>query len=460
MQEHDGHHTEAPRDNILDDHRVGHLLFKLALPSFFGMFVMALYNIVDTIFVGHYVGSLGIAGVSIVFPLQMLWIGIGQLIGIGGASVISRLIGAGRIARAERTLGNGLTVVLGLSVLTMAAGLADVDFWLRLMGASKTVLPYARDYMVIVIFGMFFQTMAMASNGLIRAEGNARVPMVAMFIGGGANIVFDAIFIIPLDMGIQGAALATVAAQAASLGYVLRYYLSPGSFLTIRARHLRIELGILKDVFSIGIASFARTLATSLSMVLMNNMLAFHGGDLAVSAFGIVNRIILFAIMPGITIGQGLQPVLGFNYGARRFDRAMRAIKLAVASATGICLVLFLVVQLVPGPIIRVFTDETDLIELAIHAAKLVFSALFLVGFIMVGSLTFQAIGKAGRSFLTAIARPVLFFIPALFVLPHFFRLDGVWLVFPASDVATFLLTLVLLIPQLRELKDKDRSVE
>lgn len=441
--------------NTLDDDRIGRLLFKLALPSFLGMFVIALYNIVDTIFVGRYVGPLGIAGLSIVFPLQMLWLGIGQLVGIGGASVISRMIGGGRIDRAERTLGNGLSLVLGLSAVTVAAGLADVDFWLRLMGASETVLPYARDYMIIVIFGMFFQTMALAGNGLIRAEGNARVPMLAMFIGGGANIGLDALFIIPLDMGIRGAALATVVAQAASLAFILGYYLSGRSFLRLRAAHLRIELSILKAIAAIGIASFSRTLATSLSIVLMNKALVVHGGDLAVSAFGIVNRIIFFAIMPSITIAQGLQPVLGYNTGARRYGRALRSIKLAVAGATGICLLLFALVELLPQPIIGVFTEDRELIALATRAARLVFAGLALVGFIMVGSLTFQAIGLAGRSFLTAIARPVLFLIPALLVLPHYLGLDGIWLVFPVSDLLTFLLTLALLLPQLRRFKRK-----
>ncbi|MFP3975540.1 MAG: MATE family efflux transporter [Dehalococcoidia bacterium] len=442
--------------NILDDHRIGHLLLKLSLPSFVGMFVMTLYNIVDTIFVGHYVGTLGIAGLSIVFPFQMMCMGVGQLIGLGGASLISRLIGADNIPRAERALGNALATVLVLSALIMIVAFSNIDFWLSLMGASDTILPYARDYMSIIIIGMFFQTLAMSSNGLIRSEGNAKVPMIAMMIGGGMNIVFDAIFIIALDMGIQGAALATVTAQFMSASYVMRYYLSGRSFLKIHVRNMLFELSILKEIFAIGIASFARTFATSLSVVMVNNILVVYGGDLAVSAYGIIHRIIMFVLMPGITIGQGLQPVLGFNYGAKRFDRAMRAIKLALIAATGICITLFAVIQITPEPIISIFTTDSELIDLASHGARRVFAALYLTGFIMVSSLIFQAIGKARQSFLTAIAKPILFFIPLLFTLPHFFHLDGVWMVFPIADGLTFLVTLSLIIPELRELKKRD----
>ncbi|MCF8096149.1 MAG: MATE family efflux transporter [Desulfobacteraceae bacterium] len=450
----------AQSQNILDDYRIGRLLLKLSLPSFAGMFVMMLYNVVDTIFVGHYVGSLGIAGLSIVFPFQILYMGIGQLIGLGGASLISRLIGADNTPRAERGLGNAVAAVIVLSAVLMITAFADIDFWLRLMGASDTILPYARDYMSIIIIGMFFQTLVMSSNGLIRAEGNAKTPMIAMIIGGGLNILLDPIFIVVLGMGIQGVALATVTSQFISTVYILRYYLSGKSFLKIRVKNLLFEWSILKEIFAIGIASFTRTFATSFSVILVNNILVVYGGDLAVSAYGIIHRIIMFTLLPGITIGQGLQPVLGFNYGAKRFDMAMRAIKLALIAATSICFILFAVIQIIPELIVSVFTSDSELIELTAHAARVVFSVLYLLGFIMVGSLIFQAIGKAGKSFLTAVARPVLFLIPLLFILPRFFQLEGIWIAFPIANVLTFILTLSLLIPQLKELKKKDLFIK
>jgi putative MATE family efflux protein len=442
--------------SVLDDGRIGRLLLKLSLPVFFGMAVMTLYNVVDTIFIGHYVGPLGIAGLSIVFPIQMLSIGIGQMTGMGGASLISRLIGAGNVPRAERTVGNAITANIVLSVTLMVVGLANPDFWLRLMGSSETILPYARDYMTIILIGMFFMTFAMALNNLIRAEGNARIPMTGMVIGAVLNIILDAIFIIPLGMGIRGAALATVIAQLISVLYFMNYYFSGKSFLKIYSRNLIVEWNILKAILAIGIASFARMLAGSLSAIFVNRMLVTYGGDYAVSAFGIINRIMMFAIMPGIVIGGGLQPILGFNYGAKRYNRALKVIKIAMVAATACCVVVFMVLYFVPEPFIRIFTTDNELIALSSYAAKRLFLALYLIGFIMVGSLVFQSVGKATQSFVTAISRPFLFLIPMIFILPRFLQLDGVWLAFPIADALTFLLTFILLIPQIRELMKED----
>jgi putative MATE family efflux protein len=442
--------------SVLDDDRIGRLLLKLSLPAFFGMFVITLYNVVDTIFIGHYVGALGIAGLSIVFPLQMLSMGTGQMMGMGGASLISRLIGANNASRAEHALGNAMTSVVALSAMIMIVGLADIDFWLRLMGASETILPYAKDYMSIILSGLVFPTFAMALNGLARAEGNARAAMTGMIIGAVSNIILDAIFIIPLEMGIKGAALATVIAQIISAGYYIGYYASGRSFLRINSRNLILEWDTLKAILAIGIASLARTLAGSLSIVFVNRMLVAYGGDLAVSAFGIINRIMMFAIMPGIVIGQGLQPILGFNYGAKHYDRALKAIKIAIAAATTCCVGVFLVLYFVPEPFIRIFTIDNELIALGSYAAKRVFLVLYLIGFMMVGSLVFQSIGKAIQSFVTAISRPFLFLIPLILILPQFLRLDGVWLAFPIADGLTFVLMLALLVPQIREFRSMD----
>jgi len=438
---------------VLDDDRIGRLLLKLSLPAFFGMFVMALYNVVDTIFIGHYVGPLGIAALSIVFPLQMLSMGVGQMMGMGGASLISRLIGANNTPRAERAAGNAITTTIMLSVIIMVAGLSNTNFWLKLMGSSETILPYAWDYMSIILAGMVFPTFAMALNSLVRAEGNARIAMTGMIIGAVSNIILDAIFIILLHMGISGAALATVVSQSISVMYLISYYFSGKSFLKISSKNLIPEWGILKAILAIGIASFARTIASSLSAVFVNRMLVTYGGDYAVSAFGIINRIMMFAIMPGIVIGQGLQPILGFNYGARYYDRALKSIRIAIIAATTFCFLVFVVLYFAPGPIISIFTTDNELIALSSYAAKRIFLALYLIGFMMVGSLTFQSIGKATQSFITAISRPFLFLIPLILILPKFWQLDGVWLAFPIADALTFLLTLILLIPQIRELK-------
>jgi len=442
--------------SVLDDSRIGRLLLKLTLPTFFGMFIMTLYNVVDTIFIGHYVGPLGIAGLSIVFPIQLMSIGIGDMTGMGGASLISRSIGAGDLTKAERTLGNALTTNIVLSVIIMVAGLANPDFWLRLMRASETILPYARDFMTIILFGTVFSTLSMALNSLIRAEGNARVPMTGMIIGAILNIILCAVFIIPLDMGVRGSALATVIAQLISVLYFMSYFFGGKSFLKIHFRSLIIEWNILKGILAIGIASFVRLMAGSLSAIFVNRMLITYGGDLAISTFGIVNRIMMFALMPGIAIGGGLQPILGFNYGAKRYNMAIKAIKIAMVAATACCLGVFIVLYFAPEPFIRIFTADNELIALGSYAAKRVFLSLYLTGSLMVGSLVFQSIGKATQAFVTAISRPFLFLIPLIFVLPRFLELDGVWLAFPITDGLTFLLTISLLLFQVRELRKKD----
>jgi putative MATE family efflux protein len=438
------------RENVLDDDRIGQLLFKLSLPAFIGMFVMTLYNVVDTIFIGHYVGSLGIAGLSIVFPIQMLTMGIGQMMGMGGASLISRLIGARNIPRAEHALGNALTFAAILSAVVMIAGLSNPDFWLKLMGASETVLPYARDYMTIILTGVFFRTFAMTQNFLIRATGNARVPMIGMILGAVSNIILDAIFIIPLHMGVKGAAVATVISQLITALYFLNYYFSDKSFLKIHLQNMIMKWDILRAILAIGIAAFAMTVAGSLSAVFVNRTLVTFGGDLAISSYGLIQRIMMFALMPGIVIGQGMQPILGFNYGAKRYDRALKVIKIAVIAATSYSIIAFFALYFAPGLFIRIFTTDNELIILAAHAAKRVFFIKYLVGFIMVGSTVFQATGKAPQAFVAAIARPALFLLPLIFILPHYWQLDGVWLAFPITDVLTFTLVLALLIPQIK----------
>ncbi len=439
--------------HILDDDRIGHLLLKLSIPAFFGMFVMTLYNVIDTIFIGHYVGTLGIAGLSIVFPIQMLSIGIGQLVGMGGASLISRLIGAGDKARAERVLGNAVTIGLILSTLIMIIGVSDADFWLRLLGASETILPYAMDYMILILISLIFQTFAMTLNNLIRAEGNARIPMIGMITGALSNIILDAVFIIPLNMGIKGAALATLLAQVLVVIYELRYYISRSSFLRLHSKNLLLNTSIVRNIFSIGIASFAHMMAGSLSAALVNRVLVSTGGDISVSAFGVMNRILMFAIMPGIVIGQGLQPILGFNYGAKRYDRALKSIKVAMTAASICSIIVFVLIYFIPEPFIMIFTPDSELIEQSAYAAKRMCLGIYLIGFMMVGSVSFQSIGKAVESFITSVSRPALFMIPAIFILPLFWQIDGVWLSFPVSDWLASLLTLALFIPQIRELR-------
>ncbi|MDX9986362.1 MAG: MATE family efflux transporter, partial [Dehalococcoidales bacterium] len=344
--------------NVFDTDKIGSLLLKLTAPAFMGMAVTTLYNVVDTIFIGHYVGQLAIAGLSIVFPIQMFSMGVGQMMGMGGASLISRLLGGGKVQEAEKVLGNAITATIVFSAIIMIVGLSNIDYFLTLIGASPDVLPYARDYLQIILIGMFFQTFAMTMNFLIRSEGNSRVPMKGMMIGAVVNIALDAVFIIPLDMGVQGAALATIIAQFISVLYFGYYYLSGASYFKILVKNLKIKWGVLWSIITIGFASLARTTANSFTVILINIALGTYGGDLAISAYGIINRISMFALMPGIVIGQGMQPILGYNYGAGRYDRALKVIKLSIISATIFGITSFMLLYFLPDLLIRIFTSD------------------------------------------------------------------------------------------------------
>jgi putative MATE family efflux protein len=417
------------------------------------MFVQTLYNVVDTIFIGHFVGSLAIAGLSIVFPLQMLAMGLSMIAGMGGASLISRFIGSRETASAEHTIGNGISVAIILSLVVTALVLPMAEFWLRLIGASDAVLPYAKDFLIIIMSGTAFNVLAMTLVNFVRAEGNARVPMVSMILGAVLNAILAAVFIIPLKMGVRGAAIATVISQIASMIFLVAYYAGGNSYLKIHLRNLRPDLAILRKICSIGIASFVQTIGSSISAMLLINMVISYGGDINLSAFGIIQRVMMFAIMPGMVIGMAVQPILGFNYGARRFGLALKALKIATIGSTTLSLLAFIVLYTIPGPIFKIFTTDPALVESGIKASRLVFWSMPLIGMVMVGSTSFVSIGKAVQAFITAAARPVLFLIPAVLVLPRLLGLNGVFLSFPTADFFTLIITAVLIIPIINQFR-------
>lgn len=428
-------------------------MFKLSMPAFLGMFVQSMYNVISTIFLGHYVGPLGIAGLSIAFPLQMLGLGLANLSGIGGMSLISRYIGAKEYDKAEQSLGNGVTLAVTLGLFVIICLLPFLDFWLRLIGASEDVLPYAHDYMTFVTIGMLAQITTMAFLNYARAEGNARVGMIAMMMGALVNIGLSAVFIIWMDMGAKGAGLATLIAQVSSLGYTSSYYLLKKSFLKLRLKNLYPNFRVLKEIFSIGIGAFMQHFAGSLSAMLLISMVVSYGGDYALSAFGIVQRVQMFASMPAMVLAQGVQPVLGFNYGARRFKLAIKSVFIGMLSSTTLTIVTWSIVYFVPEPIIRLFSSDPQLISVGVQAARGIMLLLPIVGPIMIGTMVFQAIGKPGRAFIAAISRPVIFMIPSLFVLAHFLGIKGVWYTFAASDVLTLIAVALLLLPILKQFR-------
>ena len=435
---------------ILADENILKLLFKLSMPATIGMIVMALYNVVDAIFIGRGVGTLGIAGISIVFPIQMFILALGQMVGIGGASIISRSLGANNFTKANRTLGNVYSIIIVLSFIIAFLGSRFIDFFLEAFGATPAILPFARDYMQIIILGAVFFAFLVSSNSLIRSEGRAKIAMGTMIVSAGMNIILDPIFIFGFKMGIKGAAYATVISQALAVFYIIYYFSSKKSILKFSFKNLRIDFSILKEILAIGVSSFVRLVSRSIMVIILNNILSIYGSDVSIAVFGVLNRILRFAIMPIFGIAQGFQPIAGFNFGAKLYRKTKEAIKLAVIAATGISILGFLILILLPNFLMRIFTQDENLISQGTFALRIIIITLPTIGFQIIGATTFQAIGKPFPALLLSMSRQILFLIPLLLILPKFWQLSGIWIAFPIADILAAFITFVMLKKQIR----------
>lgn len=439
--------------HILADDNIKKLLIKLSLPATTGMFVMALYNIVDTFFVGRGVGSLAIAGLSIVFPIQMIVMALGLLFGIGGASVISRRLGEGKKKEADRVFGTVIFSAIIISIIITILGIIFKNQILSVFGVSENIYPYANDYFEIIIFASILFVLAMTSNNIIRAEGHAEVAMRTMIIGAVLNMLIDPIFIFVFKMGVRGAAFATVISQSISVIYVFFFFASKKSSLKIKVKNLRFHFPILKEVLGIGMSSFTRNMAGSFVFALINNTLGNYGGDIAIAAYGIVQRILRFLIMPMIGIAQGLQPIVGFNYGAKRFDKVHLANKLAIYFSTGMSVFSFTIIMLFSKQLMMIFTNNTELIEMGAFAMKVMVIALPLLGFQVVGTTAFQAVGKVMPSLILSLSREVLLLPPLVIILSKNFGMNGIWFSVPLADTLAFILTIFMYLKLRSELK-------
>lgn len=437
---------------MLAHEKVGRLLFKLSMPAIIGMMVQGLYNLVDTIFVGQFTGTLGIGGITIAFPIQMIMMGIGMTIGIGGASLISRRLGERNREGASLTLGNAVFLGLITGVVCMVAGLVFMKPLLHLFGATGALMPYAEAYIAVILLGSPAITFSMVASSAARAEGNAKVAMNTMLIGAILNIILDPVFIVALDMGVRGAAVATVLSILASCAFLLRYYLGGRSEIKFGLRHMRLKRNVVREIFAVGISDFARTAAMSLTSALFNNILRGLGGELPIATFGVIFRVISFVFMPMIGIAQGAQPILGFNYGAKKFNRVRKSFRLANWSATAVSLAGFLVFFAFPAQILRVFSQDPDLIAMGKDAMRMLVIGLPLVGYQNIGTSLFQAIGKAKPAVFLALSRQVLFLIPMVVVLSRIFGLPGVWVSFPAADLVSWIVTLAMVRHEMRRL--------
>ena len=443
----------------LEEGSISSLILKFSGPAIVGMLVMSIYNVVDRIFIGRGVGSLGLAGLTVGFPLMLLTMGLTMLVAIGAAALISIRLGQKRQEDAQLVMGNALTMLL-LTALTVAiVGLLFLEPILTLFGASEAVLPYARDYMRVILMGSFFAVISMGMNNFIRAEGNPKIAMFTMVIGAVINVVLDPIFIFVLGMGVTGAALATIISQAISAAWVLSYFLRGNSLLQLQWQNMRLRFDLVREILVVGAPVFVQQTGTSLIIVFMNNSLLHYGGDLAISAFGVVHSVFTLLIMPIMGISQGTQPIIGYNYGALKFDRVKQAIRLAIMIATVISVTGFVGIMLFSRQLVQLFTTDAELIAVGSEALRTFLFMLPLLGFQLTGATYFQAVGKPKQAMFLNLSRQVLFFLPALFILPRFFELRGVWMTGPVADILAFLLTAGWIFAESRFLDQQEQQL-
>ncbi len=454
--------SPAPRgrDESLGTEKIGKLLARLSIPAMIGMFVNALYNLVDTIFIGQAVGPTGIGGLAISFPFQILLFAISTMVGIGGASVCSRALGAGDMAKARRAAGNAFAMSSVLALAIMAGGLFFLDEILVAFGATPGLIDHARDYLEIIVIGSPLLIVAVTGNILIRSEGRAKVAMVTMLIGAGANLILDPIFIFGLGMGVRGAAWATVIGFGLSFVFVLGFFLSGRSSLSFSRADLRIAPAISREMLAVGFPNFMKQVGGSVLVIVANNVLRVHGGDIAIATFGVINRILMFAVMPVFGIVQGFQPIAGYNYGARNMERVREVVKVASIATTACASVFFVAMMAFPGPLMSIFGDDAELIALGTQAMRIIVLVLPIIGIQLVGATFFMAIGKAFPALVLSVSRQILFLIPLVIVFPLFWGTTGVWLAFPVADTLATSVTIVWVGSELRKLRLHDRSFD
>lgn len=444
------------RAKLLGEEKIGKLLLKFSIPAIVGMIVNALYNIVDRIFIGNFVDSLGLAGVTIAFPIMIIQMAFAMLVGIGATSLISIRLGEGKKKEAEQILGNAMVLLVIFSGLFSIFGLTFLDPILRLFGASPGVLPYSKAYLNIILYGAVFQTIGFGMNNFIRAEGNPNRAMSTMLIGAILNTILDPIFIIVFNMGIKGAALATIISQAASAAWVLSYFFGKKSSLEVRKENWKLKLPIVKGILAIGSAPFAMQVAASATTTLLNHSLKTNGGDLAISAYGAINSFATILLMPIFGINQGSQPIIGFNYGAKKYDRVKKTLLTAIMTATAFTMIGFIVTRIFPAQLVALFNSkDKELIEVGANGMKIFFTMLPVIGFQIVSSNYFQATGKPKQAMLLSLSRQVLMLIPAILILPRFFGLNGVWMAGPTADFFATLLTGSFILYELKNLQSK-----
>lgn len=429
---------------------ISKLLIKQSVPASIGILVMSLNILVDTIFVGNWIGSIAIAAINVVLPVSFFIAALGMAIGIGGSSIISRALGANNKKRALKTFGNQITVTLLLTVSMVIFGLVFVNDLIPAFGGKGDIFEPAKIYYKIVLYGVPVLALCMMGNTVIRAEGKPKFAMIAMIIPSVGNLLLDYILINVLDMGMYGAGLATTVSYVLCFGYILYFFLSKNSELKIRFSDFGIDLPILKEMSSLGFVTLSRQAVVSITYLLMNNILFDLGGEASVAVYAIIGRMLMFALFPVLGVTQGFLPIAGYNYGAYKFPRVRESINRAILYAGALGLVVFAFIMIFPTEIVSVFTDDMRVLAETPSAMRTVFLAVPIIGIQLIGSAYFQAIGKAVPALLLTLTRQGFFFIPLILILPNYFGELGVWMSFPIADVLSTIVTGLFLNREIR----------
>lgn len=441
------------RSSQLGEEKISKLLLKFSIPAIIGMFVTALYNVVDRIFIGNagYIGADGIAGITIGMPIIIFMMALGMLIGIGGGALAAIRLGEGNHQEAEHILGNAISGIVFITLFFSITLFIFIKPILALIGASDDILPFATKYLQIILVGSTFSALTMCLNNFIRVDGRPKVAMATMMIGAITNVILDPLFIFVFRWGISGAALATIISQMVTLLWTLRYFLSNESHMKIHFKNLQIKLQLLIKIMSIGLPSFLMQIANTFVNIILNVRLSQLGGDIAISGIGIVSSLQMLLIMPILGINQGVQPIIGFNYGAKKIGRVKEALKLGVLSATVFSVAGFLLIQAFPRFWITLFNRKPELVEFGVDALRIMLLMLPVIGFQIICSSYFQAIGKTHLATFLTLARQVIILIPAIFILSSLFGIMGVIFAVPLADFGAGILTSFFIMNELKK---------
>lgn len=445
--------TAQKTPTALGTESIGKLLVQYAVPAIIAMTASSLYNMVDSIFIGHGVGTMALSALALTFPLMNLGAAFGALVGVGAATLISVKLGQKDYDTAQRVLGNVfvLNILLGLAFTVIVFPFLNPILYF--FGGSDETVEYARQFMEIILLGNVVTHLYLGLNAVLRASGHPKQAMYATIATVAINTILAPIFIFMFGWGIRGAAIATVSAQVITLLWQLKQFNNANELLHFRRGIFRLKRKIVFDSLAIGMSPFLMNLAACLIVILINQGLKKYGGDLAIGAFGIVNRLVFIVVMIVMGLNQGMQPIAGYNFGAKLYDRVNKVLKLTIIYATCVTTFGFVVGMLAPNLVVGIFTSDAELTELSATGLRITVMFFPIIGFQMVTSNFFQSIGMAGKAIFLSLTRQMLILLPCLLILPHFFGVAGVWYSMPVSDLLASLIALVMLVYQFRKFK-------